>query len=406
MFSLINKMKFIVSDRSRANVRWDASTKKVSQTVALSVCVGVILSCSTLCAQFDNSSVNHAVDIEAAKASLMKIGNAIDQMDFATVESLMTKKGADELAVSVVSFAMLVNDPEIGKTYPSEFDPIREKLKQPLVKHGLDVSVKSLGNPPMKKTLEIIDTGNSRWQIVAEIWEIAKDAPMGVILIRGPVQRSDYEEDSVFLQVARQAVGESKKYDIGAAPSVVRFAKQAGIWKFDGIDEGKTALVAKAHAEKMANMPAPLTDPTFEGKTSDSQSVTFAQYDGKVVVIDFWGTWCAPCLAKLPALVKIREAFKPHGFEIVGFASDSAEDLQAYLDKSPLPWKNVVDDGKFKQQFGVKAYPTLFLIDKQKKHVASNLELTELVDAIANALELPPENYTDLKKEVAKASGH
>ena len=402
MLSLINKMKFIVSDRSRTNLRWAAST----QLVALSVCVCAILSCSTLCAQSGNPSADHATDIEAAKSSLMKIGDAINRADFAAVESLTTKKGADELAVSVTSFAMLVSDPEIGKTYPSEFDPIREQLKQPLTEHGLNVSVKSLGNPPEKKTLEIIDAADTRWQIVADIWEIAKDAPMGVIHIRGPVQRSGYAEDSVFLQVARQAVGESKKYDAGAAPSVARFVKQAGVWKFDGIDEEKTASVAKTHAKKMANMPATLADPAFEGKTADGQSVTFAQYDGKVVVIDFWGTWCSPCLAKLPALVKIREVFKPHGFEIVGFASDSAEDLRAYLDKSPLPWKNVADDGKFKQQFGVKAYPTLFLIDKQKKHIASNLELAELVDEIANALGLPPENYVELKKEVAKITGH
>ena len=76
--------------------------------------------------------------------------------------------------------------------------------------------------------------------------------------------------------------------------------------------------------------------------------------------------------------MKIRAAFESHGFEIVGIAADTAEDLKAYLEKNPLPWKNVVDDGKFKLQFGVKGYPTLFLINSSGQHVASNLELDKL----------------------------
>ena len=119
-------------------------------------------------------------------------------------------------------------------------------------------------------------------------------------------------------------------------------------------------------------------------------------------MIDFWGTWCGPCLAKLPALVKIREAFEPHGFEIVGIAADSADDLNAYLKENPLPWKNVVDDGKFKLQFGVKGYPTLFLVNQDKQNVANNLELDKLIDAIANELKLPTADFAELKAEVAE----
>ena len=353
-------------------------------------------------AQSSDTIEDHTADIESAKESLAKINAAINSGNFASAVPFMTEQGANEIAIWVSSFSMLLTDPEIGKNYPTEFDSVRDGLKQPLSAHGLDLELKSLGSEAVQKTLEILDKDEQRWDIVGKLWAVTKEAPIELILIRGPVQRSAYAEDAVFLQVARQADGDAKKFDAGAAPSVAKFINQDGVWKFDGLDGEKTASQKKLHERKLAQMPPKLIDPSFAGKTAGGEAITFTQYAGKVVVIDFWGTWCSPCLAKLPALVKIREAFEPHGFEIVGIAADTAEDLQAYLKKNPLPWKNVVDNGEFKEQFGVKGYPTLFLINQDKQNVANNLELDKLIDAIAKALKLPPEDYTDLKTEVAE----
>ena len=352
-------------------------------------------------AQSSDTIEDHTADIESAKDSLAKIRNAINSGDFSSAEPLMTEQGANEVAIWVTSFSMLLTDPEIGKNYPEEFNSVRDALKPILAEHGLDLELKSLGADAVPKTLEILDTDGQRWKIIGQLWEANKTAPMELILVRGPVERSAYAEDAVFLQVARQAEGESKKFDAGAAPSVAKFINEEGVWKFDGIDGEKTASLKRVHERKLAQMPPKLTDPSFAGETADGEAVTFQQYEGKVVVIDFWGTWCSPCLAKLPALEKIRAAFKPHGFEIVGIASDTAEDLGAYLKEHPLPWKNVVDDGKFNLQFGVKGYPTLFLINQSGQHVASNLELDKLIDAIAKELKLPTEDFKELKAEVA-----
>ncbi len=369
------------------------------------MCASVLLAMLTpsfSMAQNSDTIENHTADIESAKASLSKIKAAISAGDFASAEPFMTEQGANEVAIWVTSFSMLLNDPEIGKNYPAEFDSVREGLKQPLDEHGLDLELKSLGSDAVQKTLEILDKDEQRWAIVGKLWAVTQEAPMELILIRGPVQRSAYAEDAVFLQVARQADGDAKKFDAGAAPSVAKFINEGNVWKFDGLDGEKTASLKKLHNRKLAQMPPKLSDPSFEGKTANGEAVKFEQYAGKVVVIDFWGTWCSPCLAKLPALEKIREAFEPHGFEIVGIAADTAEDLQAYLEKNPLPWKNVVDNGEFKEQFGVKGYPTLFLIDQNQQNVANNLELDKLIDAVAKELNLPPEDFTDLKTEVAE----
>jgi len=61
-----------------------------------------------------------------------------------------------------------------------------------------------------------------------------------------------------------------------------------------------------------------------------------------------------------------------------------------------------VDDGKFKLQFGVKGYPTLFLVNQNKQNVANNMELDKLIDAIAKELKLPINDFADLKAEVAE----
>ena len=357
----------------------------------------------------DADGESRVADIEAAKASLAKINSAIDSGDFSAAVPYLTKKGESELALWVTSFAIMLNDPQISQGYPDEFDSIGAAVKAPVEKYELAIDLADADPEEVtNEVLSLLDKDGNRWDIVNELWGLAKDSPMEMVLIRGEVQRSGVEDDAIFLQVARQAPGTAKKYDAGAAPSVAKFVEEDDVWKFDGLDAKKTESVRREHESKLARMPPTIADPTFEGKTADGDAVGLADYEGKVLVIDFWGTWCSPCIDKLPKLEKIREAFEPHGFEIVGIALDDAETLGEYLKEYPLPWKNVSDDGSLKEQFGVKGYPTLFVINKDKQHVASNLEMNDLIDEIAKQLGLPLEDFSGLKDELVamKKDGH
>ena len=172
-------------------------------TLLLTVTCFAVQSSGSAHAQSSDTIEDHTADIESAKESLAKINAAINSGNFASAVPFMTEQGANGIAIWVSSFSMLLTDPEIGKNYPTEFDSVRDGLKQPLSAHGLDLELKSLGSEAVQKTLEILDKDEQRWDIVGKLWAVTKEAPIELILIRGPVQRSAYAEDAVFLQVAR-----------------------------------------------------------------------------------------------------------------------------------------------------------------------------------------------------------
>ena len=104
------------------------------------------------------------------------------------------------------------------------------------------------------------------------------------------------------------------------------------------------------------------------GKRFDGTEETLAAYAGKVVLIDFWATWCAPCIAALPKLRKLHAELPPDRFTMLAINADA--DLETVVDfqkDEPMPWSNwhVGDKSKLGIAWGVRAYPTYILVDEQ-----------------------------------------
>jgi thiol-disulfide isomerase/thioredoxin len=129
------------------------------------------------------------------------------------------------------------------------------------------------------------------------------------------------------------------------------------------------------------------------GDTADGAKFDIQQYQGKVVLVDFWATWCGPCRASMPDLKELYEKYHGQGFDIVGVNLDGTPaDLSYFLDKEKLPWVNLVGEEKdgqlqfpLAEKYGVQAIPTTFLVSKDGNIAAYNLrgqELTKQVEML------------------------
>jgi thiol-disulfide isomerase/thioredoxin len=133
----------------------------------------------------------------------------------------------------------------------------------------------------------------------------------------------------------------------------------------------------------------------FAGTTVDDKPFNIEQLRGKVVLVQFWATWCGPCMASLSGLQKIYDEHHPAGFEIVALSQDDDKQaLDMALDEYDLPWVHIWDrDQKDAEKhpiadtYGAHALPTTFLLDKTGKVVAKDLEGKELTAAIEKLIE-------------------
>jgi peroxiredoxin len=116
----------------------------------------------------------------------------------------------------------------------------------------------------------------------------------------------------------------------------------------------------------------------FTQKNTQGKNVSLSDFKGKVVLLDFWGSWCGPCRKNNGELVKIYNEYKDKGFEILGVAADgdSAQWLGA-IKKDGLTWENVTDFNGPKNKaaiiYGIYKFPTNYLIDQSGTLIAMDL---------------------------------
>ena len=136
----------------------------------------------------------------------------------------------------------------------------------------------------------------------------------------------------------------------------------------------------------------------FEVKTTEGERISFpSSYKGKIVLLDFWATWCGPCIAELPNLTKIYEKYHSRGFEVLGISldqSNATEKLAAFTREKNMPWTQVYDgkywDAEIAKLYLVTAIPQAYLIDGDTGEIladSSTLRGEPLDDTISKALE-------------------
>lgn len=108
--------------------------------------------------------------------------------------------------------------------------------------------------------------------------------------------------------------------------------------------------------------------PNFNLKTADGKALELKKLKGKVVVVNFWATWCGPCKAEIPGFLDVYKQYKPKGLEIVGISLDQQgwSVVKPFVDRYSITYPVVVGDGSVAEAYGgIEAIPTTFIVDKQ-----------------------------------------
>jgi thiol-disulfide isomerase/thioredoxin len=118
--------------------------------------------------------------------------------------------------------------------------------------------------------------------------------------------------------------------------------------------------------------------PDFTLKDASGQTVKLSQFKGKVVLLNFWATWCGPCKIEIPWFIAFEKQYKDRGFAVVGVAMDEDgwDVVKPYIETRQVNYRVVMGDDVVAQLYGgVESLPTTFLIDREGRVASVHIGL-------------------------------
>lgn len=151
------------------------------------------------------------------------------------------------------------------------------------------------------------------------------------------------------------------------------------------IEEEKRSAALKASLSPGAMFP------DFAEKDLAGNPLSIGALKGRIVLVDFWATWCGPCVAELPNVLAAYEKYHAKGFEIIGISLDRSEEaLKKFIAEKKMSWPQYFDgkawDSVLGRQYGVTSIPATYLLDREGRIVGRDLRGADLEAALARLL--------------------
>lgn len=131
--------------------------------------------------------------------------------------------------------------------------------------------------------------------------------------------------------------------------------------------------------------------PNFKTQTLQGKSISLSDHKGKVILVEFWATWCGPCISEIPPLKSTYSKYSDNDFEIIGISLDkNSEKLKTFVEEKKLQWPQIQQqkglNSKLAELYSVVFIPRNYLIGKDGKIIAKDLWGEELETKVAELL--------------------
>jgi len=133
------------------------------------------------------------------------------------------------------------------------------------------------------------------------------------------------------------------------------------------------AVAAAADQAGLYSVNERKTAPHFVLQDASGKTAKFEEYRGKVVLLDFWATWCTGCKKEIPWFSEFQKTYGPKGFAVVGVSMDQEgwKVLRPFLAEHQIPYRMLLGDEATSKRYGIESLPDTFLIDRKGKIAAA-----------------------------------